>query len=128
LHAHLCGQQHGPALALEPCNQLRIRQMQIKMLVTLGIFIILFLLQPLKAQDGWPGILFFNEERTRINKQETFLIVFGTAVASYALSKFIFKYENLNFYQVRIGYFGAAYKTSILVENVGLEKRVAPWF
>ena len=80
-----------------------------------------------KAQESWPGIPGLDENSFAVYSQETFLGVFGAAVLSYGLAELVFKDENLHYYQFHTGMFGTEEGT-IIMENFGVEKRVAPWF
>ncbi|MEO1415935.1 MAG: acyloxyacyl hydrolase [Bacteroidota bacterium] len=82
-----------------------------------------------QGQDGWPGIppIRVGDPLVLIN-QTSFLVVMGAAATSYAITKWAGDNQTLNFALVRGGYFGAMFHTSIVMENIGLEKRLAPWF
>jgi len=60
--------------------------------------------------------------------QNSFIGVISLAAVTYGLAKFVFNNNKaLNFYQVRAGVFGTEGGT-VVMENFGIEKRVAPWF
>jgi hypothetical protein len=76
----------------------------------------------------WPGIPLLDESGVVLLNQTTFIGVISTAAVSYGLAQFVFKDNKpLHFHQARVGVFGT-YGGTIIMENYGIEKRLAPWF
>lgn len=82
------------------------------------------------SQDNqWPGLPVLDESGVVLVDQSSFMGgVIGVAAISYGLATFVLNdNETLNFYQVRGGVFGTL-RGTVIMENFGIEKRVAPWF
>ena len=96
--------------------------------VILTTLLLCFALPGWSQENGWPAMPGFDEGEAVVYSQGSFLRVLGAAALSYGLAEFVGKDTNLHYYQVRGGFWGAQYSTSILMESFGVEKRVAPWF
>jgi hypothetical protein len=96
-----------------------------------GILIILLLASfnsTTQAQEeGLPPLPGIDEEQFAVYSMESFLVLMGAAVVSFGLAELVFDDENLNFYQVHMGYMRGE-NMSVFMQNVGLEKRLAPWY
>lgn len=112
---------------------LSIRKMKDKyLLIVIITGIIAFNVQAQQSNNDWPHIPGFTPELpTTLTSEETFYGVMGAAALSYVLAEYVFdKYENVHFYQARIGMndeFVWGLK-SVVLQNFGVENRVAPWF
>lgn len=82
----------------------------------------------LKAQE-WGGIPGFNVDGPFVLIDQTsFLVLMGAALSSYGIAELgTDRGTNLNYYQGRLGIYGTSAGT-IIHQNFGIEKRVAPWF
>lgn len=90
------------------------------------LFLSFFSFQSLEAQEGLPPI---NGEGITLKDQNGFLVLMGAAVTSYALSEYAFRYKDKNYYHFRVGYYGSSSaKTGVLIQQLGMEKRLAPWY
>ena len=101
----------------------------------LSLFLLLFtpalFAQEEEFGDGsadWPALSPIDEGGLAVYSQESFLVALGAAVVSYGLAEFLFKDENLHYYHVHAGVYGAENGMRVFMENVGIEKRLAPWF
>ena len=94
------------------------------------LFLLLFISSYAFAQgeDGWPDLPPIENGRLSVFNPTSFLIVAGAAGASYFIAEKLFDDQNINYYQARIGYYGAQRSTSIILQNFGIEKTVSPWF
>lgn len=81
-----------------------------------------------EEREGLPGLPPIGGGGITLMDQTSFLVVMGAAVASYGLAEFVCRDTNLNFYQARLGFIQGQGNTSVIIENFGIEKRVAPWF
>lgn len=85
-------------------------------------------LVPVSHEGEWKGIPGINGGGIALMDQREFIVLMGSAIASYALSEFVFENTNLNFMQSRFGIYGVSNRTTILFQTFGIEKRVSPWF
>jgi hypothetical protein len=96
----------------------------LKMMLT--VLIVSASFKSVSAQEGLPPI---NGEGITLMDQNGFLVLMGAAVTSYALSEYVFDYKDKNYYHFRVGYYGSSSaKTSVLIQQLGIEKRLAPWY
>jgi len=91
--------------------------------------ILLFISTSSYSQESeWGGFPGLDESGIVLLDQSTFIGVISVAALSYGLAQFVFNdTEAFNYYQVRAGVFGTTGGT-VLMENFGIEKRLAPWF